>query len=144
METLGGEKLYLLLIPKLGTRWGWVVSLTPRPRFNTRLKDPRYPLYRELGGPQSRSEHRGYRKNPLPGIEPRSPGHPVLSQTLNWLSYPLLHLALCTFYNYFCQDLKQSRLETCTAQHIRKSQCHSLLHTLLAVTLWEVCKTGNK
>jgi hypothetical protein len=28
------------------------------------------PLYRKLGGPQSRSEHRGLRKNPLPGIEP--------------------------------------------------------------------------
>jgi hypothetical protein len=27
---------------------------------------PRYPLYRRLGGPQSRSGHRGYRKNPLP------------------------------------------------------------------------------
>jgi hypothetical protein len=42
-------------------------------------KDPRYPLYRRLGGPQSRSGHRGYRKNPLPlpGIEPRSPGRPA-------------------------------------------------------------------
>jgi hypothetical protein len=39
-----------------------------------RGKDPRYPLYRRLGGPQSRSGHRGYRKNPLPlpGIEPRT------------------------------------------------------------------------
>jgi hypothetical protein len=39
-------------------------------------KDPRYPLYRRLGGPQSQSGHRDYRKNPLPlpGIEPRSPG----------------------------------------------------------------------
>jgi hypothetical protein len=27
-------------------------------------KDPRYTLYRRLGGPQSRSGHRGYRKNP--------------------------------------------------------------------------------
>jgi hypothetical protein len=26
---------------------------------------PRYPLYRRLGGPQSRSGHRGYRKNPF-------------------------------------------------------------------------------
>jgi hypothetical protein len=55
-----------------------------------RGKDPRYPLYRTLGGPQSRSGHRGYRKNPLPlpGIEPRSPGRPVRNQTLYWLSYP--------------------------------------------------------
>jgi hypothetical protein len=38
-----------------------------------RGKSPRYPLYRRLGGPQTRSGRRGYRKNPLPlwGIEPR-------------------------------------------------------------------------
>jgi hypothetical protein len=32
-----------------------------------RVKDPQYPLDRRLGGPQSRSGHRGYRKNPLAG-----------------------------------------------------------------------------
>jgi hypothetical protein len=37
----------------LGTRWGeWSASRPGR-------KDPRYPLYKRLGGPQSRSEHRG-------------------------------------------------------------------------------------
>jgi hypothetical protein len=37
-------------------------------------KVPRYPLYRRLGGPQSRSGRRDHKKNPLPlsGIEPRS------------------------------------------------------------------------
>jgi hypothetical protein len=46
-----------------------------------REKDPRYELYRRLGGPQSRSGQKGYRKNPLslPGIEPRSPGRPARS-----------------------------------------------------------------
>jgi hypothetical protein len=55
-----------------------------------RGKDPWYPLYRRLGGPQSRYGDRGYRKNPLPlpGIEPRSPGRPVRSQLLYWLSSP--------------------------------------------------------
>jgi hypothetical protein len=55
-----------------------------------RVKDSRYPLYRRLGGPQRGSGHRGYRKNPLllPGIIPQSPGRPVHSQTLYWLSYP--------------------------------------------------------
>jgi hypothetical protein len=49
-----------------------------------RGKDARYALDRRLGGPQSRSGHRGYRKNPLPlpGIEPRSPGPPARSQTV--------------------------------------------------------------
>jgi hypothetical protein len=38
-------------------------------------KDPRYPLYRRLGVPQSRSGHRGQRKNPLllPGSNPDRP-----------------------------------------------------------------------
>jgi hypothetical protein len=59
-------------------------------RALSRGKDPRYPLYRRLGGPQSRSGHRGYRKNPLllPGIEPRSPGRPARSQIPYWLRYP--------------------------------------------------------
>jgi hypothetical protein len=53
-----------------------------------RGKDSRYPLDRRLGGTQSRSGHRGYRKNPLPppGIEPRRPGRPARSQTLYCLS----------------------------------------------------------
>jgi hypothetical protein len=48
----------------------------------SRGKDPRYPLYRRLSGPQSRSGHRGCRKNLLSllGIEPRSPGRPTRSQ----------------------------------------------------------------
>jgi hypothetical protein len=39
-----------------------------------RGKSPRYPLYRRLGGPQSRSGRRGYRKNPrdrTPAVESR-------------------------------------------------------------------------
>jgi hypothetical protein len=34
MKALGGEKVQLLLILCLRTRWGWVVSVTPRPRFS--------------------------------------------------------------------------------------------------------------
>jgi hypothetical protein len=67
-----------------------------------RGKDPRYPMYRRLGGPQSRSGHRGSRKNllPPPGIEPRSPGRPARSQTLYWLSYPGSTLTfICYYYN---------------------------------------------
>jgi hypothetical protein len=30
---MGGEEVQLLLILNLGTRWGWVVSITPQPRF---------------------------------------------------------------------------------------------------------------
>jgi hypothetical protein len=45
-----------------------------------RGKDPLYPQDRRLGGPQSWSGHRGWRKNPLPlpRIEPRSSNLPSL------------------------------------------------------------------
>jgi hypothetical protein len=33
MEAQGWDDVELLLIYDLGTRWGWVVSVTPRPRF---------------------------------------------------------------------------------------------------------------
>jgi hypothetical protein len=62
-----------------------------------RKKDPRYPLYRRMGGPQSRSGHRGYRKSPLPllGIEHRSSGRPGrLSDTI-LTELPLLY-NVCT------------------------------------------------
>jgi hypothetical protein len=63
-------------------------------------KDSRFAFYRRLGGIQSRSGHRGSRKNllPLPWIESLSPGRPARSQTLYWLSYPLtLYLAVDIF-----------------------------------------------
>jgi hypothetical protein len=64
---------------------GWLLSVTPRPRF-TPGNNPRYPLDRWLGEPQSWSGHRIYRRNhlPLPGS---NPGSAVCSQTLYWLSY---------------------------------------------------------
>jgi hypothetical protein len=67
-----------------------VVSITPRPRFTPGGKSPRYPLYRRLGGPQSRSGRRGKRKNPLPlsGIEPR----PLIRQYISL--YGLLKTSL--------------------------------------------------
>jgi hypothetical protein len=37
---LGGEEVYLLLIQDLGTRWGWVVSVTPRPHFSPEERTP--------------------------------------------------------------------------------------------------------
>jgi hypothetical protein len=39
----------------LGNSWRWVVSFTPRPLY-PRGKNPRYPVKRKLGVPQSRSE----------------------------------------------------------------------------------------
>jgi hypothetical protein len=66
----------------LGTRRGWVVRITPRPRFT--------PGTHSVGG----------RVGPRAGLDAEvrgkilclcrgsNPGRPVRSQTLNWLSYP--------------------------------------------------------
>jgi hypothetical protein len=50
------------VILDLGNIWREVVSLTPL-SLQPPGKDPRYPLYRRLGGPQSRSD--GYGENIL-------------------------------------------------------------------------------
>ena len=71
-----------LLFHDRGTRRGWVVSSTPRPRFNPG-KDP-VPIYRRLGGPQGRS---GRAENLVPpGIRFRTV-QPI-AQSLYRLSYP--------------------------------------------------------
>jgi hypothetical protein len=69
---------------------GWVVSVTPLSLFS--------PGEGILGthcaggwvGPRAGvdTDVTGKVLSPLPGIEPRSPGRPVRSQTLLWLSYP--------------------------------------------------------
>jgi hypothetical protein len=45
MKVPGGEEVQLL---NLGTRWGWVVSITPGPRF-TPGKGPLVPIEQEAG-----------------------------------------------------------------------------------------------
>jgi hypothetical protein len=87
---LGEEELYLLLIHDLGIRWGWVVSVTPRPRFRP---GERTPGTHCTGGWVSLragldTEVRGKILCFCRGLNPRSPGRPVRSQTLYWLSYP--------------------------------------------------------
>jgi hypothetical protein len=86
---LVGEEIYLLLILDLVTKWGLVVSVTPRPRFAPG-KGPPVPIVQEAGWASKpvwtqRLEEKYFT---LPGIEPRSPGRPVPGQTLYWLSYP--------------------------------------------------------
>jgi hypothetical protein len=50
------EWRYKSTVLDLGTRWGWVVRLTPRPLYSQGTPPP-YPLDRRLGGPQSQSRH---------------------------------------------------------------------------------------
>jgi hypothetical protein len=84
---LGWERVQLLLILNLGTRWGWVVSITPRARF--------------IPGERTHGTHwTGGWERPRAGLDAKAtgkilclcqgsnPGRPVRSQTLYWLSYP--------------------------------------------------------
>jgi hypothetical protein len=76
---LGGEEVQLLLILYLGTRWRWMVSITPLPRFSP---GERTPGTHCTGGSVSHragldTEARGKTLSPLPWFEPRSPGRPI-------------------------------------------------------------------
>ena len=62
----------------------WVINAKPRPHF-TPGTDPRYPLYRRLGGPQGRS---GQVTKFTPPIGTRPPDRPARSESLYRLSYP--------------------------------------------------------
>jgi hypothetical protein len=86
---LGGEEVYLLHILDLGTRWGWVVSVTPRPRFSPGERTPGTHCTGGWVGPRAGldTEVRGkilclyHGSNPdLPVVQPVSRHY--------WLSYP--------------------------------------------------------
>ena len=78
----------------MGARWGWVVNATPRPLFSG--KDTRYPLYRRLGGTQSRSGR--VRKISLPRDSIFGPSNPYRVAVSTELSLPTLRL--CIHYIY--------------------------------------------
>ena len=81
MKAQRGNRCIALLFLNLGARWGWVVNAPATlPPGNTR-----YPLYRRLGGPQSRSGL-VWKISPPTGI--RSPDRPALNQSLYRLRYP--------------------------------------------------------
>jgi hypothetical protein len=90
LRRLGGEEVYLLRILDLGTRWGWVVSVTSRPHFSPGVRTPGTHCTGGWVGPRAGLDTmaRGKILSPLSGIEPRSPGRPALSQTQYWVSYP--------------------------------------------------------
>jgi hypothetical protein len=61
-EVLRGERRYSFYSFLTSALDGGEWSVSRPGRALPRGKDPRYPLYRTEGGPQSRSGHRGYRK----------------------------------------------------------------------------------
>jgi hypothetical protein len=81
---LGGEEMQLLLIHDLGIRWGWMVSVKPRPLFSPGERTPGTYCTGGWVGPRAGldTEARGKILSPLPVIEPLSPVRPACRQTL--------------------------------------------------------------
>jgi hypothetical protein len=79
----GGTCSYL----HLGTRWRWVVSITPRPRFTPGERIPGTNCTRGWVGPRAGLDAETRRKILCP-CRGSNPGHPVRSQSLYCLSYP--------------------------------------------------------
>jgi hypothetical protein len=82
----GGEDVKLLFIFYLGTRWGWAVSFTPRPRF-TSGKDKGTHWIEGWVGLRAGLDTEAKEKI-LCICRGSNLGRPVCSQTLNWRSYP--------------------------------------------------------
>ena len=81
-----------LLFLNLGARWGCVVNATPG-RITPGKEPVGLPIYRRLGGPQSRSGQ--VRKiSPLPGFDPRTV-QPVASRYTDYAARPTLQIEYC-------------------------------------------------
>jgi hypothetical protein len=102
--SLREEEIYFRTLLDLGTTTGWVVSITPRPRFNPEEKirdthcrggwvDPRADLDAEVRGII------------LCLRRVSNPCRPARSKTLCWLSYRKLHGTKC-HYTAGCQNIK--------------------------------------
>jgi hypothetical protein len=99
MKALWGEKLQILLILDLGTRRGWVVSVTSRPRFSPGERTPGTHCTGNLESPRAGldTETGGKILSPLPGIEPRSPDLLACRHYTDWatlLTYLLTFMVL--------------------------------------------------
>jgi hypothetical protein len=87
-------------------RGEWLAS---RPgRVLPRGKDPRYPLYRRLAGPQSWSGHRGLRKNPLASVGDRT----SIAQSSSSLSDTILTALLWLLETYVGEDNIKMKFST--------------------------------
>jgi hypothetical protein len=81
---MGWEEVQLLLIPYLGIRWGWVVSITPGPRFTPGESTHGTHFTGGWVGPRAGLEAEA-RIKLLCLCRGSNPGRPVRSQSLYWL-----------------------------------------------------------
>jgi hypothetical protein len=80
-----GEELQLLLFLNLDTRWGWVVSITPRPRFTPGVRAPRTHCTGGWVGPRAGLDAEGRGKEAFCPCRESNPGNPARSQILYWV-----------------------------------------------------------
>jgi hypothetical protein len=82
---LGGERIQLLLILDLGNRWGWVISVTPRPRFSPAERTPPVPIVQEAWWVPEPVWTQRLEEKYFASARDRTPT--TRPQTLYWLSY---------------------------------------------------------
>jgi hypothetical protein len=87
------------LILNLGTRWGWVVSVTPRPRFTSGERTPGTHWIGSWMGPRAGLDG-GARRKILCPFRGSKPDRPARSQTLYCLSCCLYSHKLWAKYAY--------------------------------------------
>jgi hypothetical protein len=83
---MGGGEVQLLLILNLGTRWGWVVSVTSRPRFTPGERTPGTHWTGSWVGPRASLDAEA-RKKIICLCRGSNPDRPARSQIPYWLSY---------------------------------------------------------
>jgi hypothetical protein len=84
---MGGEEVLLLLVLNIGTRWGWVINITPRPSFTTGERTPGTHYIGGWVGPRVGLDAEATGKI-LCHCRGSNPGNPDRSQIRYWLSYP--------------------------------------------------------
>jgi hypothetical protein len=142
---MGGEEEELLLILNLCTRWGWVVSITPRPRFTPRESTPGTHCTGGWVGPRAGLDA-GARRKTLCPCRGSNPDRPARRQTIYWLSYRgsfsvrkcldirMFLIRVCSWWSCpsHCTALPSYFIKYCTqANTASKDLCNlNVLHTM--------------
>jgi hypothetical protein len=141
MEALGGEEVQLLLILNLSTRWGWVVSITTRPRYTPGERTPGTHCTGGWVGPRAGLDAETRRKI-LCLCRRSNPGRPVRSQTLYWQRYPGSSIVLYG-YKTLSLTLTYGVWEQSSEENIWMGKLHNEgLHNLCSQTLTESIKSA--
>jgi hypothetical protein len=103
---------------------GWVVSVTPRPRFRPGERTPGTHCTEGWVGPRAGldAQARGKIISPLPGIEPRSPGRPARSLT-ELPGSPTLITSTLALQTLVKVDMNTTAADICITWHFLLTFC---------------------